>query len=1344
MYKKLLCLLLALTLCGAPIFGALSEDYVVVEDGDEESMPEEVSGDISLLALDGESAEVDDGSVLPMDTDSNAIVEEASAPSLGYACVTADEAYVLAKPDAQDAVALLNKDGVVLVVESLEGWLRVAFNHDGNTIEGYMAIDALALLTEAETSALMEELATSEDLVLYEDDINRPLTTPAGLVYDGASDGEAAVSAATEDESKAAEDPAQDEAKAAEPGLKLSYSKLTIGVGEKCEILKVTVTPEDGDHAVTWKSSNTKIAKVNKTTGAIAGVKKGTATITAQTSGGLKKTCKVTVKAAPKKVTLNKTALTLSVGQTFTLVGKLPAKTGSTLTFTSGNGKVAAVDAITGEITARATGSATITVKTFNNKKATCKLTVLAAPDQVTLPAKLTIAQNEHRVLKPTVVGADNSKSEAEYTFSAENGTGSVTIDARTGEVVGKEVGTATIRVSTHNGVTTHLSGGERVETVCQVTVVEGPAEVRLAAKSASIGLKQTLALNPVILGPDGEEMKDAKFTVSGAKKNKLTVSAKGVVKGLKKGTYTVTVTALNGVSASCKVKVLAAPSKVSLSPAKPVIGVGQTTKLKVSLPKNTMASYTFSSSNKSVVSVDGEGNITGLKKGSAVIKVRTHNKKTAKVTVKVKDGPSFISLNGTYELEYDDITDMYNVVYSKSLEKGKTFQIKYENEYGTYGAIASYETDDPDVATVTAKGLVTAVEAGVADITVRSTSGATAILRVTVPGDAPKKISFNAMAVRVRVGKQKAAPSLSGTNMTAADLAGAEYASGDEGVFTVEWSDSEAQWIITGVSAGTAMLTASVGSATAQAQVEVFEETDVPKAIHFEDARVYLSAGESFRPMVLDDNDYEVTAVLTSSASGVVSIGDDGVLTAMGEGTATVTAKLGSLTCEMTVVVQAAPAEIKLNVESLKLGVGQRYTLKPVVNGDGTTGKLAYSSSEESVATVTASGVVIGRSSGNAVVTVKGPGDASATCAVTVYPAPTHLSVEPGTISERLNEGGVQLGWSFGASDEMGTVAFSSTNEKVATVSDEGYVTFVSVGMAKIKAVTNNGISVSVDVRVLPEKSSSDETTYRLFAAYSYYDALPFTKRNATTVANVFEKSSISGLTYSTKVMGNPGKTQLLSGISSFFSGTDDNDVSVIYLCSHGHNTKSAYRNYFLSLPGYSSDKNNSNYKITSTEIFNCVKRVRGSVVLILDSCYSGTFIEDMKGKLDDQGGRIAVLTAASNTRATYYNKKSNSVDFFTFFLLQGLGYNERDGWWNKDSKASKGSYPGYLAADKKGNGDGIVSLGEFYDYAGKCIDANIPSYMKKSWYWGDKQKVQKTRFYAGNLKNLVIYKPK
>jgi hypothetical protein len=244
--------------------------------------------------------------------------------------------------------------------------------------------------------------------------------------------------------------------------------------------------------------------------------------------------------------------------------------------------------------------------------------------------------------------------------------------------------------------------------------------------------------------------------------------------------------------------------------------------------------------------------------------------------------------------------------------------------------------------------------------------------------------------------------------------------------------------------------------------------------------------------------------------------------------------------------------------------------------------------------------------------------------------------------------------------------------------------------------------------------------------------------------MAKVFKKSSINGQTYATKVLGNPSKAKILSGIQSFFEEADSNDVSIVYFCSHGHNNKESYTNYRLSLMGYDSNKNNSKYYLTAKEIFNSIQAIDGNVILILDSCYSGTFINDMKSKLAAEDGRIAVLTAASNTRATYYNNKSKSVDFFTFFLLQGLGYNEKEGWWNKNSGGDEGSYPGFFSADRNGDGDGAATLGEFYNFASNCIDTNIPKYMKKSWYWGDKSKVQKTRFYAGKLKNLVIYQPK
>ena len=944
-----------------------------------------------------------------------------------------------------------------------------------------------------------------------------------------------------------------------EAALRLSASKLTIGVGEQCAILTATLGEANKDAVVTWSSSKRSVATVDGNTGVITGVKAGTATITA-TAGDLKSTCKVTVAKAPDKVTVDSKSLMLSPGQSQVLKATLPSGTGSTLTFTSSNKKVVGVDAHSGLITAVAPGSATVTVKTFNNKKAKCKVTVAA-----------------------------------------------------------------------------------------------GPAEVSLAVSSVTVGVKQSFALSPVFLASDGQVMEGVQFTAGTSNAKAATVSAKGVVKGVKKGTATVTVTAFNGVKATCKVKVVNAPGKVTLSLSKTSICVGETTQAKPVFPSGTMASCTYSSSDKTVAVVDKDGNVTGVGEGSAVIKVRTHNSKTAKVTVKVTCNPNILTLNGNYERVTEDASGMLTGWFSKSLKPGATFQIKCTGEYGVQGATYTYQSDDTDVATVSEKGKVTAVEPGTANIAVISSTGAVSFLRVTVSGTLAGKIAFTVSEASVRVGRTAAAPRLRGTNISAGDLANAVYQSGDESVFTVAWNEDEARWMLTGVNVGSATLTATAGSATASIAVTVSEATG-SGTLRFEDARVYMSVGESFAPRVFDDTDGVVSATLASSDGAIAAISDGGVVTALAEGEAKITATVGRLSASMSVVVQNRGAVVALDTGSLDLCAGDRYALKVTVNGNGAATKIDYRSSDAKVATVTSAGVIIARAAGKATVTATEAGGASASCAVTVTAAPTALVVTPSSVSQRLNTGGVQLSWEFGGSGETGSVSFTSSNNKIATVDDSGYVTFVAAGTARISAVTNNGLVTVVPVTVLPNPEKANRTAYRLFAAYSYHDELPFTRRNATTVSNVFGKSGIGGQKYTVKVMGNPAKASLLSGITDFFKDTDDNDVSIVYLCSHGHNTKSSYKNYYMSLLGYDSKNPSANYYMTSQEIFSRVRGIRGSVVLILDSCYSGTFIEDMKSSLDAEGGRIAVLTAASNTRATFYNVKSNSVDFFTFFLLQGL----------------------------------------------------------------------------------------
>lgn len=86
----------------------------------------------------------------------------------------------------------------------------------------------------------------------------------------------------------------------------------------------------------------------------------------------------------PTSVSLNKTSLTLDVGKSYTLTKTVsPSNAATSYTWRSSNTSVATVDK-NGKVTAKASGTATITVKTSNGKTATCKVTVNLPTPQIT------------------------------------------------------------------------------------------------------------------------------------------------------------------------------------------------------------------------------------------------------------------------------------------------------------------------------------------------------------------------------------------------------------------------------------------------------------------------------------------------------------------------------------------------------------------------------------------------------------------------------------------------------------------------------------------------------------------------------------------------------------------------------------------------------------------------------------------------------------------------------------------------------------------------------------------------------------------------------------------------
>ena len=168
--------------------------------------------------------------------------------------------------------------------------------------------------------------------------------------------------------------------------VSLDKTSLSLNVGENSTLL-ATVLPANADNkAVTWSSSNTAIATVDAS-GKVTAVAAGSAVITVTTTdGGKTATCTVTVTnpAVPvQSVSLNKTELSLNVGESMTLTATvLPENADNkAVTWSSSDAAVATVDS-NGKVSAVAAGSAVITVKTTDGEKtATCTVTVIADKD---------------------------------------------------------------------------------------------------------------------------------------------------------------------------------------------------------------------------------------------------------------------------------------------------------------------------------------------------------------------------------------------------------------------------------------------------------------------------------------------------------------------------------------------------------------------------------------------------------------------------------------------------------------------------------------------------------------------------------------------------------------------------------------------------------------------------------------------------------------------------------------------------------------------------------------------------------------------------------------------------
>lgn len=424
-----------------------------------------------------------------------------------------------------------------------------------------------------------------------------------------AEDAAAPATDAAENESDP-QDPAPEETSA------LSARALTLGAGETAQLLVNGEKVARGS-GYAFSSTDAAIAAVNADTGKITAKNAGTATVTV-TGNGVTDSCEVTVKKAPTRVRLNVGKRTLGVGETYALVATLPANSASVLRYSSSRKSVATVSA-DGVITAKKTGTATVTVKTFNGMTATCAVTVKPAPTSISFGrTEITLGEGEEVPMTAKL----NAGSAWHIAYDMADG---AIAQINGGNLQGLRAGSETDLVATANGLTATL----------HINVVEAPEEVTLPESLIYMGLGEKRTLKPSV--NDGSasafRFKSSKKTV--AKVN----SSTGKITAKKKGKAVITVTTYNDKTAKCTVKVVNAPTKVTLSAKKLTLGAGEEAVLKASLPKGTASAIRFTSSNTAVVGVDANGVVSALAPGTATVTAKAFNgvKATCKVTVKAE-----------------------------------------------------------------------------------------------------------------------------------------------------------------------------------------------------------------------------------------------------------------------------------------------------------------------------------------------------------------------------------------------------------------------------------------------------------------------------------------------------------------------------------------------------------------------------------------------------------------------------------------------------------------------------------------------------------------------------------
>lgn len=436
--------------------------------------------------------------------------------------------------------------------------------------------------------------------------------------------------------------------------------------------------------------------------------------------------------------------------------------------------------------------------------------------------------------------------------------------------------------VTVDNGVVTAVGEGSSTVTA---TVGEKVATinytVRIPLESITINGDETLSKNEektltVTYNPTNTT--DNK-TVDWESSNPeiVSIDSTGKITGKKGGTAKITATVGN-VKAEKEVKVVVPIESVSLSGDDSILK-GETKRLTATInPEDTTddKTITWSSDNENVLFVDQNGQIRGIKEGTANVKAVVAGKEATKQITVNEIHINSIAIDGDQEFEM-----------IKNQTKNLSVTINPENTTDDKGVV--WKTNNEEVARVDNDGKVTALKEGEATITATVGTNETSV-KINV-----KEIHINSVVINelddefTRGDEFKFSATYTPENTTDENKT-VEWSSSNTDVGTI---DQEGNFVA--LKEGTTTITAKIGNIKAEREVTVIEN-------HVGDFKLLQEEGEvlnigNTQKLVTVVNPENCTDAYTikysSSDEAIATVDENGNVTALKDGKVEITATL-------------------------------------------------------------------------------------------------------------------------------------------------------------------------------------------------------------------------------------------------------------------------------------------------------------------------------------------------------------------------------------------------------------------------------------------------------------------